>query len=67
MIYPNRYENEPSKRKAYTDAFDCISVYGIPRKLWDYHKFGLNRPEMKEVWNTAEKDFEGKSMLCCIY
>lgn len=67
MIYPNRYENEPNKRKAYQDAYDCIVIYGIPRRNWNYKKFGLDRIEMKEVWATAEKDAQGKSMLCCVY
>jgi len=67
MIYPIRYEAEPQKRKAYTEACDMIAVYGIPRNEWDYHKFGINRIDMKEIWNFATKDMEGKSMLCCIY
>lgn len=67
MIYPARYEKEPRKREAYTECCDYIAVYGLPRNLFDYHKFGLNRTEMKEVWDRAEKDMQGKSMLCVCY
>lgn len=67
MIYPNRYEREPAKRKAYRDACDMIAVYGVSRKNWNYLAFGLNRIEMKEVWGFAEKDMNGKSKVDFIY
>lgn len=67
MIYPDRYEKEPRKRKAYEVACDFIGIYGLPRKEFDYQQYGLNRVEMKEVWDRAEKDMQGKSMLCVCY
>ena len=62
MLYPNRYEHEQDKRLAYCEAFDYITIYGIPRFMWDYKKWGLNRETMKEIWKTAEKDAAGHSM-----
>lgn len=63
MIYPNRYEREPSKRAAYLDACDMISVYGVPRRQWNYLQFGIDRIAMKEIWGFATKDMAGQSKV----
>lgn len=68
MTYPNRYELEPRKRKPYEVACDLIAVYGATRKQFNYKLYGINRREMKEIWNTAERDMSGKSRVCyCCY
>lgn len=67
MIYPSRYIREPRKRKAYCDACDMISIYGMERKFWNYKRFGLCRTEMKEIWAFAKADMEGKSKYDVIY
>ena len=58
-MYPNRYECEPRKRKAYLEACDLIEVYGLQRNQWNYLKCGINRIEMKEIWKTATMDMSG--------
>ncbi len=67
MLYPNRYQHEPSKRKPYCEACDMIAIYGIERRDWNYRKFGINRIEMKEIWATALKDMTGKSRIDLVY
>lgn len=67
MFASKRYECEPRKRKAYLDAFDAISIYGIKRKEWNYKRFNISSREMKEIWNFASRDVEGKSKFAYIY
>lgn len=61
MIYPKRYANEPVKRKAYEVACDLIAVYGVQRKSFPYKELHISRSEMKEIWNFAYNDMQGKS------
>lgn len=61
MIYPNRYKAEPRKRKAYEEACDMISVYGIPKRNWNYRIYNISKREMNEIWGYAQKDMQGKS------
>lgn len=61
MIAPSRYYSEPRLRKAYCEAFDLITIYGVDRKCFDYKRFGLNKVEMKQIWAFAQNDAEGKS------
>ncbi len=63
-MYPNRYEHEPRKRRAYLDACAKIEIYGIERCHWNYLILGINRIEMKEVWANAQKDIKGESTYC---
>lgn len=67
MLPTKRYECEPRKRKAYLDAFDVISMYGIKRKDWNYKKFDISLSEMKEIWAFAFRDVEGKSRYVFVY
>lgn len=67
MIYPRRYLQEPRKRMAYEEACDFIAVYGIPRQQWDYKRHGLDRTEMKAVWDMAMTDMNGKSGVDVVY
>ncbi len=67
MMYPNRYEKEPRKRVAYLAVCDLIAVYGVSRSNFDYHRFNLNRVEMKEIWAFAEADLNGKSRYSFSY
>ena len=62
-MYANRYELEPRKRKLYEEACDLIEVYGLPRTFLNY-KGKCNREELKEIWNFAIADCEGKSSYC---
>ena len=64
MIYPRRYELEPRKRKAYEVACDLIAIYGLPRTSFNSKLLGINRVEMKEIWNTATVDMNGNSTVC---
>ena len=61
MIYPRRYVNEPRKRRAYEEACDMVAIYGLPRKMFRYWIFNISRTEMKEIWNFAVVDMNGKS------
>lgn len=67
MIYPDRYNREPRKRKAYCDAFDCIAIYGIKRNQWKYKLFNIDRAEMKDIWAIAQNDVMGRSKYDIIF
>lgn len=66
MIYPRRYEAEPRKREIYTEACDLIMIYGLPRTSLNY-KGKCSREELKEIWNFAVADSQGKSAYCFCY
>ena len=53
MLYSNRYELEPRKRKVYLAFCDCIT-WGTPRYEVDCSEISLKEKEM--IWKQARKD-----------
>lgn len=66
MLYPDRFSNEPRKRRVYEEACDLIMVYGLPRTALQY-KGVVSKIEMKQIWNTAVNDLSGKSVVDYVY